>query len=153
MLIVEQATVIEAPMEIVMQALNEVERIPTWTTVKGVIDNVQGNGLGMTYEWYYAVEGLEFKGKSEVIEQTANTLITKTTGDINSLWTITLTAVSKKSTAMRVVVEYTPPNSFIEVLADKVIQQYATPAVARENLERFKQAVEEWAGIAEEYLK
>lgn len=152
MLTVEQTTVIEAPMEMIMRALNDVESFPTWTTVEGKIDNVQGRNLGMTYEWHYTVEGLSFRGKSEVIEQTANTLITKTTGDVDSIWTITLTALGKRSTAMRVVVEYKLPSSFVEVLADEVIQQYATPEVARENLKRFKQIVEEQTKIAEGYV-
>ena len=47
MLVVEQTAVIEASMAVVMQALNDVENFPTWTTVKGVIDNVQGNGRGI----------------------------------------------------------------------------------------------------------
>ena len=150
MLTVEQTIIIEAPMEMVMRALNDVEGFPGWATVKGKIGNVQGRGLGMTYEWYYTVEGLNFKGKSEVIEQTANTLITKTMGDIDSIWTITLTALGKGRTAVRVVVEYTLPGSFVEVLADEVIQQYATPEVARENLKRFKQTVEERTKMFEE---
>jgi uncharacterized membrane protein len=149
MLTVEQTTVIEAPMEMVMRALNDVKDIPTWATVEGKIDNVQGRGLGMTYEWHYTVEGLNFKGKSEVIEQTANALITKTTGDVDSIWTITLTALGKRSTAVRVVVEYELPGSFVEILADEVIQQYATPEAARENLKRFKHIVEERAKMSE----
>ncbi|MBN1994575.1 MAG: SRPBCC family protein [Anaerolineae bacterium] len=143
MLVVEQTTVIEAPIDVVMQALNDVKTFPTWTTVQGKIDHVQGSGPGMTYEWHYTVEGLNFNGQSEVLEQTADTLITKTTGDIDSIWTITLAPVGKKNVAMRVVVEYTPPHAFVEVLADKIIQQYTTPAVASENLRRFKQSVEE----------
>lgn len=150
MLIVEQTAVIEAPMEIVMQALNDVERIPSWATVSGTIENVQGSGLGMSYDWCYTVEGLDFKGKSKVIEQTADTLITKTTGDIASIWTITLSRAGKRSTVIRVVVEYTPPNTFVEVLADIAIQQYTSPEVARENMRRFKEMVEERAKVVEE---
>jgi uncharacterized membrane protein len=149
MLVVEQATIIAAPMEAVMQVLNDVESIPAWATVAGVVDNVRGSGVGMTFEWNYTVEGVNFKGKTEVIEQTANTLITKTTGDVDSIWTVTLTPVSQKSTAMRVVVEYNPPNRFVEVLADQVIQRYATPEAARENLDRFKQMVEERLKMSE----
>ena len=149
MLVVEQATVIEAPMEAVMQALNDVESIPTWATVEGVVENGQGSEAGMTFEWHYTVESIHFRGKTEIIEQTDNTLITKTTGDVDSIWTVSLTPISQKSTAMRVVVEYNPPNRFVEVLADQVIQRYATPEVARENLARFKQMVEERLTITE----
>jgi uncharacterized membrane protein len=142
MISVEQTGVIEAPMDIVMQALNDVENIPSWATVRGVIDNVQGRGVGMTYQWHYSVQGIKFNGQSEVIECTENTLITKTTGDAESLWTFTLTALSEKTTALHVVVEYHPPNKYVEVLADKIIEQYASPGVARNNLDNFKAYVE-----------
>lgn len=142
MISVEQTCVIEAPMDVVMQTLNNVEEIPAWATVKGVIDNVQGSGVGMTYKWHYSVQGVKFSGQSKVIECTENTLITKTTGDAESLWTFTLTTLSEKTTALHVVVEYYPPNKFVEVLADKIIEQYATPEVASNNLNNFKKFVE-----------
>jgi len=142
MITVEQTCVIEAPVEAVMQALNDVEDIPKWATVKGVIDNVQGSGPGMTYDWHYSVQGVNFNGRSEVLENSSDTLITKTTGDAESLWTFTLTALNAKTTALHVVVEYYPPNKFVEVLADKIIEQYATPEVAHSNLDNFKKYVE-----------
>ncbi len=140
--VVEQNIIIQAPVSIVMQTLQDVEQIPAWATVAGTIDNVKGRGLGMTYEWHYAINQLSFSGKSEVIEQTDALLITKTTGDVDSLWSITLTPLGKNSTAMRVVVEYSHPNIFVEVLADIVLQQLANPDVARENMARFKAAAE-----------
>ena len=140
---VEQSIVINAPAETVMIALNDVESIPEWATVTGTIDNVQGQGPGMTYEWHYSINKLSFGGQSEVLEQTETTLVTKTTGDIDSLWTIELTPISKSSTSMNVVVEYMPPNIFIDVLANMVLQQINDPAVARENAARFKASVEE----------
>ncbi|MCI0526671.1 MAG: hypothetical protein L0Y56_04365 [Nitrospira sp.] len=150
MLIVEQAIIIKAPMVVVLEALNQVENIPTWATVTGTIDNIQGSSRGMTYEWHYTIGDFSFGGKSEVIEQTETTLITRTLGDVESLWTINLTSIGRKSTAMRVVVEYTPPNIFIEVLADMVLHQLNDPQVARENIVRFKEMVEKRAVILEE---
>ena len=140
--VVEQETIIKAPMFVVMEALNDVKRIPLWATVTGTIDNVQGSGPGMTYEWHYSINKLSFSGKSEVIEQTESTLITKTTGDVESIWTIHLTPAGKDSTAIRVVVEYSPPHIFIELLADLVMQQLNDPEVAAENMARFKNMVE-----------
>lgn len=139
---VEQSALINAPMAIVMEALNDVEHIPSWATVTGTIDNVQGTGPGMTYEWHYSISNLAFSGKSEVIEQTENVLITKTTGDVDSIWTINLTPVGKQRTAMQITVEYSPPNIFIEILADLVLQQLGDPEVAKENMKRFKEMTE-----------
>ena len=149
---VEQSIVINAPPAAVMEALNEVESIPTWATVPGTIENVNGNGPGMTYEWHYYINKVRFNGKSEVLEQTETTLITKTTGDIDSLWTINLSPAGKNSTAMSVVVEYSPPNIYVEILADIVLQQIQDPKVARENTQRFKQMVEERIKLSEEQM-
>ena len=149
---VEQFVIIKASLVMVMEALNDVEHIPSWATVTGTIDNVQGNGPGMTYEWHYSINRLNFSGKSEVIEQTNTSLITKTTGDVDSIWTINLTPIGKQSTAMQVVVEYSPPNIFIEVLADLVLQQLGDPKVAKENVNRFKEMVEMRVKMREEQI-
>ena len=149
---VEQAIVINAPPAAVMEALNDVESIPTWATVPGTIDNVKGSGPGMTYEWHYYINNVRFNGKSEVLEQTETSLITKTTGDVDSLWTINLSPAGKNSTALNVVVEYSPPNIYVEILADIVLQQIQDPKVARENTRRFKQMVEERVKLSEEQM-
>jgi uncharacterized membrane protein len=150
--VVEQTAVIKAPMAVVMKALSQVEEIPGWATVTGLIDNIQGSGPGMTYEWHYSINNMAFEGKSEVIEQTETTLITRTTGDIASIWTIKLAPAGKKSTAIRVVVEYMPPNVFVEILADLVLEQLNDPEIARENMARFKAMVEKKAAILEEQM-
>ena len=151
--VVEQTAVIKAPMALVMETLDEVETIPSWVTVTGTISNVKGRGRGMTYEWQYMINGVNFKGKSWVVEQTEDTLITKSTGDVDSLWTITLTPAGRKSTAIRVVVEYTPPHSFVELLADILLQQFGDPEVARDNMTRFKAMVEQRAAVeAEQFV-
>ncbi len=71
---------------------------------------------------------------------------------MDSLWTISLTPAGKKSTAIRVVVEYTPPHTFVELLADILLQQFGDPEVAKENMKRFKAMVEQRAAVAQEQL-
>ena len=148
--VVEQATTIEAPIDLVRQAMNDLESIPRWATVKGTVANPQGQGIGKSYDWHFQVSALNFQGKIEVIDQTQNSLTTRSTGDIDSIWTINLTALGSNSTAIRVVVEYTPPHAFIEPLADLVVQQLATPEVAGENMRRFKAMVEKQAVAVEQ---
>jgi hypothetical protein len=145
--IVEQSAVIRAPVHIVMEALNDVKNIPNWATVSGTVTNVQGNGPGMTYEWHYKFNNLGFSGFSTVLEQTSTTLVTRTTGDVDSIWTITLTDIGASGTAMSAVVEYTPPNTFIELLTDILLEQLGDPAVAQENMLRFKEMVESRAKL------
>ena len=150
--IVEQSAIIRAPAHIVMEALNDVENIPNWATVTGAVTDVQGHGPGMTYEWHYKFNKLSFDGYSEVLEQTSTTLVTRTTGDVDSIWTINLTAIGASGTAMSVVVEYTPPNTFIELLADILLEQLSDPAVAQQNMLRFKEMVEARAKLAEKQV-
>ena len=150
--VVEQSTVIKAPVSVVMDALNDVEQIPGWATVSGTISNVQGQGAGMVYDWCYTFNKFSFKGHSEVLEQTNTTLITRTTGDIDSLWTINLTPAGGSSTALHVTVEYSPPNSFIELLTDIVLEQLNDPEIARQNLNRFKAMIETRARTGEDHV-
>jgi uncharacterized membrane protein len=150
--VVEQTAIIKAPLALVMETLSRVETIPSWATVTGTISAIKGYGRGMSYEWQYTINGVNFRGQSRVMEQTEDTLITKTTGDVDSLWTITLTPAGKKSTAIRVVVEYTPPHTFVELLADILLQQFGDPEVAKENMKRFKAMVEQQAVVAQEQL-
>jgi uncharacterized membrane protein len=150
--IIEQSTVIRAPLTLVMEVLGDVASIPSWATVEGAIDQIRGEGVGMTYRWRYTFNGLECKGHSQVIEQTERALITRTDGDINSLWTISLTPLGMERTAIQVVVEYVSPKMFIELLADLVMQQLSDSGLATENMERFKQRVEVRARTAEEQL-
>ena len=149
MQVVEQTAMLDAPMAITLDAVNDIENIPNWATVAGSVDKAPGEGEGVIYNWRFQVGSLTFKGVLAVIEQTGNSLITRSTGDIDSIWTINLTPIAKNSTAIRVSVEYTPPHAFIEPLADLVVQQLASPEVASENMARFKAMVEERAKIAE----
>jgi uncharacterized membrane protein len=149
---VEQSSLIQAPIHLVMEVLNDVKNIPNWATVSGTVTNVRGNGPGMAYEWHYKFNNLTFDGYSEVLEQTNTTLITRTTGDVDSIWTITLTDIGASGTAMNVVVEYTPPNTFIELLTDFLLEQLGDPAVAQENMLRFKALVETRAKLAEKQV-
>ena len=146
MQIVEQTAIIEAPLATVMDAVKDIEGIPHWATVKGTVEpapDLPGN-----YFWRFEVGHLKFAGKLKVIEQTKNSLITRTTGDVDSIWTINVTAVGKSSTAIQVVVEYTLPNTFVEPLVDLVMQQLTSPEAAKENMRRFKAMVEERKNIS-----
>lgn len=140
--VVDQYTVVKAPLDVVMATLNDVENFPNWATVSGSISNVQGSGPGMSYDWLYTFNRIEFKGHSVVLEQTETTLITRTSGNVDSLWTVKLTPAGPGSTALHVTVEYTPPNSFIELLADIVLEQLNNPEIARQNLANFKATAE-----------
>ena len=143
--VVEQAAVIGASIELVREAMNDLESVPRWATVEGRVDNPRGQGIGRSYDWSFRVSGLQFKGKLEVIDQSDSRLVTKSTGDIDSIWTIDLTPLSRHSTAIRVVVEYVPPHKLLEPLADLVVRQLASPEAAHENMNRFKLMVEQQA--------
>ena len=48
---VEQSTIINAPVALVMEALNDVESIPTWASVSGKIENVKKFRLSSNLRW------------------------------------------------------------------------------------------------------
>lgn len=148
MQVVEQAAVIEAPVDIVMEAVNDIDAIPDWATVNGSVEKTAGQGVGSRYDWYFQVGNFKFKGVLEVIEQTETSLITKSTGDVISIWTVNVTPLAKNRTAIRVVAEYTLPHAFVEPLVDIVLQRLATPEVAKQNMESFKGMVETRARVA-----
>jgi uncharacterized membrane protein len=145
MQVVEQTAIIEAPLAVVMEAVNDIEGIPGWATVKGTV--TKSLEAPESYNWRFEVGNLNFSGQLKVIEQSEQSLITKTSGDVNSIWTIEVTPISKNSTAIRVLVEYTLPNALIEPLVDLLVQQIASPQVATENMNRFKATVEARAKI------
>lgn len=149
MQVVEQTAVINAPPAIVMEAVNHIEGIPRWATVQGSVQHLSGQGAGALYNWFFEVGRFKFKGRLEIVEQTGNSLITRTTGDVDSIWTITATAIGSNRTALRAVVEYTLPHAPVEPLVDMVLQRLATPEVAGQNMQRFKSLVEERARVAE----
>jgi len=145
MQVVEQTAIIQAPLAAVMEAVNDIEGIPGWATVKGTVTKAPESPD--SYDWRFEVRNLSFAGQLKVIEQTEHSLITKTTGDVNSIWTIDVTPLSKSSIAIRVLVEYSLSNALVEPLVDLVVQQIASPQVATENMSRFKAAVEARAKI------
>lgn len=145
MQVVEQTAIIEAPLAVVMEAVNDIEGIPGWATVKGTV--TRSLEESENYDWRFEVGNLKFAGRLKIIEQSEQGLITKTSGDVNSIWTIEVTPISKNSTAIRVLVEYTLPNALIEPLVDLLVQQIASPQVATENMNRFKAAVEARAKV------
>lgn len=150
---VEQTAIIEAPLAAVMEAVNDIEGIPHWATVEGTVTKVPESPD--SYNWRFEVGNLNFAGQLKVIEQSERGLVTKTTGDVNSIWTIDVTPLSKTNMAIRVTVEYTLSNALVEPLVDLMVQQIASPLVATENMNRFKAAVEARAKISnqEEFLK
>jgi uncharacterized membrane protein len=142
MQIVEQSAIINASLEIVSGWMHDLESIPRWTTVQSTVQNPQGEGVGKTYDWHFEVGPMQFSGKIEVVEQHQTSLITRTTGDVDSLWTITLKAINKNSTAIQVTTELTLSRGFVEPLVDVAMQHLGTPEVAAENMDRFKAMVE-----------
>ncbi|MEW5957748.1 MAG: SRPBCC family protein [Chloroflexota bacterium] len=137
---IEQTAIINAPLATVMAAVKNIEGIPGWATVKGTV-RLEPNSPDH-FHWRFEVGRLKFAGQLRIIEQTGNRLITRTTGDVDSMWTIDVTAIGLSSTAIRVVVEYTLPHSLVEPLVDQVVQQLASPQAAQENMRRFKATVE-----------
>lgn len=129
----EASTRINAPPEQVMEALLDVVAAPEWTPSLEKVWDVQGHGVGCTYEWQYQMGGVSFKGNTEITEATAERLVMKTTGGIPSAWVWTL-APAADGTDLDLSVEYTVPGSVLGAIANKLV-------IERQNQKETNQAL------------
>ncbi len=117
---VEGSIHINVSPERVMEALLDVAAAPEWTPSLEKVWDVQGHGLGCTYQWRYKMGGMSFEGSTEITEATADRMVMKTTGGIPSTWTWTLTPANG-GTDLQVTVEYTVPGSVLGAIANKLV--------------------------------
>ncbi len=131
---VERTITINAPVEKVFSYIsdpnNELESIPSITDIR----NIQGEGVGMTYDWTYKMLGIPLSGKSEVVEYKPNErYVSKSSGGIVSTWTYSFKAETG-GTQMNLVVDFTIPipvlGKFAERLALRQTEREADLAMA-----------------------
>lgn len=117
---VEATIHINVPSENVIDALLDVSAAPEWTPSLTKVWNIQGRGVGCTYQWQYKMGGVSFEGDTEIIEAAADHMVMKTTGGIPSTWTWTL-APADGGTDLHLTVDYTVPGSVLGAIANKLV--------------------------------
>ncbi|MFC2034459.1 SRPBCC family protein [Chloroflexota bacterium] len=91
----------------------------------GVTDirNINGRGIGQTWEWDYKMMGIPFKGKAEITRLTLNTELTiKTTGGISSVWAWRFKR-HDEGTLLSLEIEYTIPVPVLGKVGELLITQ------------------------------
>ena len=118
---VERSITINAPVEKVVAYLadptNALEYVPSMTDIR----NIEGEGVGRTYNWTYKMLGISFSGKTEVVEYKPNErYVTKSSGGIVSTWTYSFKAEAD-GTQMNLVVDFTVPIPVLGKFAERLV--------------------------------
>ena len=118
---VERSITINAPVEKVVAYLadptNALEYVPSMTDIR----NIEGEGVGRTYDWTYKMIGISFSGKTEVVEYKPNErYVTKSSGGIVSTWTYSFKAEAD-GTQMNLVVDFTVPIPVLGKFAERLV--------------------------------
>ena len=62
---IEGDILIKAPKEKAWAFLTDVEKLPDWMPLLTEVSDVQGEGVGRSYNWGYKFMGIKFKGKNK----------------------------------------------------------------------------------------
>lgn len=130
---VESSIHVNVPPEQVTDALLDVAATAEWTPSLEKVWDVQGHGVGCTYQWQYKMGGVSFEGSAEVTEATPDHFVLKTSGGIPSTWIWELTPAGR-GTDLHLTVEYTVPGSVLGAIANKLV-------IERQNQKETEQAI------------
>ena len=100
---------IGVPVEKVWDLIVDTEKLPEWMPLLMDISDIQGEGVGETFNWSYKFLGIKFNGSSTVEERITNQKsVVKSKAGIESVWTWDLSP-DGNGTKVDLVVEYTIP--------------------------------------------
>ena len=132
---------IHAPVTNVYAFLKDPSKLTSWMTSLGEVSNVQGEGVGQTYDWTYKMAGIPLKGSTKVVEDVPNERVkTQSTGGIDSTFLFTF-ASDGETTKLNMRIEYKVPVPVIGAFAEKLIVG-RNQRESQINLENLKELVE-----------
>jgi len=103
---VSSYVVINAPAQKIFEYMNDENKSSEWNPAMKETKNVDGEGVGRTYDWVYEVGGQNYTGKAVVTEWVPNRKeVIMSTGEIDSTWTF-LWVPSGNQTKTIIVIEY-----------------------------------------------
>ncbi len=117
----ERTITINAPVEKVFayitDSTNEREFVPSITDIR----NIQGEGVGKTYDWTYKMVGIPLRGKSKVVEYKPNErYVSKSSGGVVSTWTWMFRSEAG-GTQMNLVIEYMIPVPVLGIFGERLV--------------------------------
>jgi len=138
---IEGDILIKAPKEKAWAFLTDVEKLPDWMPLLTEVSDVQGEGVGRSYNWGYKFMGIKFKGKNKVIEEIPNQKnITEAEGGIKAKWDWDF-ASEGEDTKVHVIVDFNIPGPVL----GKFVEGFVVKQSKREldhALENLKHMVE-----------
>lgn len=113
--------VIKAPVSKVWSLLNDTARSPEWMPLLEEVSDIQGDGVGKSFNWKYKFLGIKFKGASRVEEQDLEKKsVMKSKAGIESIWKWNF-APEGDGTKVDLEVEYTIPVPVLGKYAEKYV--------------------------------
>lgn len=138
---VDQSIEINAPVGAVYDYLKDPNHLVEWMTSLTEVRNIEGEGVGQTYEWTYRMVGVPLKGRTTVLEDVRNERFkTETSGGVTSTWVFEMKS-DGDSTTLRMQIEYTIPVPVLGKLAEKLVVN-RNQREAETNLANIKDVIE-----------
>ena len=138
---IDKSITINAPASAVYEYVKDPTKLHEWMTSLTEVRNVQGEGVGQTYEWIYRMLGVPLNGKTEVVEDVPNERVkTETTGGVTSTWVFSYKSDGDVTT-LRLQIDYSVPVPVLGKLAEKLIISRNTRETET-NLANIKEIVE-----------
>ncbi|MBW2523345.1 MAG: SRPBCC family protein [Deltaproteobacteria bacterium] len=118
---VEKSISIKTTPDKVYAYLKDPNRLSEWMASLSEVRNIEGEGVGQTYEWTYRMLGVPLDGNTTVLEDVANEHIkTETKGGVVSTWVFDLSS-DGDTTTLTLGIEYTVPVPVLGKLAEKLV--------------------------------
>jgi uncharacterized membrane protein len=138
---VEGTVHINAPPEQVLEAVLHIPGLPDVIPSLEKVWDIQGHGVGCTYQWQYKMSGVGFQGGAEITEATPQRAVLKTSGGIPSTWVYEFTPAAS-GTDLKLSVDYTVPGAALGAIADKLVVERQNQKEVKESLVNIKARLE-----------
>ena len=117
----ETSIIINVPVDKAWALLNDTEKLPEWMPLLMEVSDIQGEGVGKSFNWAYKFLGIKFKGSSSITEEEINRKhVTKSKAGVESIWTWTFVP-EDNTTKANLTVEYTIPVPVLGKYAEKYV--------------------------------
>jgi uncharacterized membrane protein len=138
---VEGTVHINVPPEQVLEAVLDVSGFPEVIPSLEKVWDIQGHGVGCTYQWQYRMSGVSFEGGAEITEASPQRMVVKTSGGIPSTWVYEFSPAAG-GTDLKLSVDYTVPGAALGAIADKLIVERQNQKEVNESLTNIKARLE-----------
>ena len=138
---VEGTVHINVPAEQVLEVVLYIPGLPEVIPSLENVWDIQGHGVGCTYQWKYKMSGVSFEGGAEITEANPKRMVLKTSGGIPSTWVYEFTPTAD-GTDLKLSVDYTVPGAALGAIADKLVVERQNQKEVNQSLANIKARLE-----------